>query len=67
MAALSRSSVAQLQEVANFTNQQLTGVGVSQKSGRIFINFPYWSNDHFLSVAKLSGRAKSNDPVTFAD
>src|SRR5947209_8451895 len=44
---------AQLQEVARFPNQQLTGVGVSQKSGRIFVNFPYWSDDHSLSVAEI--------------
>ncbi len=44
---------AQLQEVASFPNQQLTGVGVSQKSGRIFVNFPYWSDDHPMSVAEI--------------
>ena len=43
----------QLQEVASFPNQQLTGVGVSQKSGRIFVNFPFWSDDHSLSVAEI--------------
>ena len=46
-------SAAQLKEVARFPNQQLTGVGVSQKSGRIFVNFPYWSDDHSLSVAEI--------------
>src|SRR6266566_6485352 len=44
---------AQLQEVASFPNQQLTGVGVSQKSSRIFVNFPYWSDDHPMSVAEI--------------
>ena len=44
---------AQLQEVASFPNQQLTGVGVSQKSSRIFVNFPYWSDDHSMSVAEI--------------
>jgi sugar lactone lactonase YvrE len=43
----------QLQEVASFPNQQLTGVGVSQKSGRIFVNFPFWSDDHSLYVAEI--------------
>jgi hypothetical protein len=36
-----------------FRTQQVTGVGVSQKSGRIFVNFPYWSDDHRLSVAEI--------------
>jgi sugar lactone lactonase YvrE len=44
---------AELQEVASFDNQQVTGVGVSQKSGRVFVNFPLWSDDHFLSVAEI--------------
>lgn len=44
---------AELQEVASFDNQQVTGVGVSAKSGRVFVNFPYWSDDHFLSVAEI--------------
>ena len=44
---------AELQEVASFPAQQVTGVGVSQKSGRVFVNFPYWSDDHFLSVAEI--------------
>ena len=49
--ALSRA--ADLQEVASFDNQQVTGVGVSRKSGRVFVNFPYWSDDHLLSVAEI--------------
>src|SRR5690348_12622018 len=44
---------AELQEVASFPNQQVTGVGVSTKSGRIFVNFPYWSDDHSISVAEI--------------
>ena len=51
-AALS-ATAAQLEEVATFANQQVTGVGVSQKSGRIFVNFPLWSDDHLLSVAEI--------------
>jgi sugar lactone lactonase YvrE len=47
------SSAAELQEVARFPNQQVTGVGISEKSGRIFVNFPYWSDDHPLSVAEI--------------
>src|SRR6266487_3249898 len=49
----SLSSAAELQEVASFASQQITGVGVSVKSGRIFVNFPYWSDDHSLSVAEI--------------
>ena len=44
---------AELQEVASFPDQQVTGVGVSQKSGRVFVNFPYWADDHLLSVAEI--------------
>ena len=40
------SLAADLQEVARFPNQQVTGVGISEKWGRIFVNFPYWSADH---------------------
>jgi hypothetical protein len=53
MAVATTSSAAQLQEVASFPNQQLTGVGVSQKSGRIFVNFPYWSDGHSSRSQKL--------------
>jgi sugar lactone lactonase YvrE len=41
-----------LEEVASFPNEQVTGVAVS-KSGRIFVNFPYWSDDHKISVAEI--------------
>ena len=44
---------AELQEVASFDNQQATGVGSSAKSGRVFVNFPVWSDDHLLSVAEI--------------
>src|SRR5437763_17220075 len=53
LALAATSFAAQLQEVARFPNQQVTGVAVSQKSGRVFVNFPYWSDDHFLSVAAI--------------
>src|SRR3982750_2964716 len=53
-------AAAELQEVASFPNQQITGVGVSVKSGRIFVNFPYWSDDHSLSVAEIvNGQPKA--------
>jgi sugar lactone lactonase YvrE len=44
---------AQLEEVASFANQQVTGVGVSTKSGRVFVSFPDWSDDHSISVAEI--------------
>lgn len=44
---------AELQEVASFPSKQLTGVAVSKKSGRIFVNFPNWSDDHSISVAEV--------------
>jgi hypothetical protein len=47
------ASGAELQEVASFPDKQITGVGVSTKSGRIFVNFPYWSDDHSISVAEI--------------
>ena len=54
------ASAAELQEVASFQDKQLTGVGVSTKSGRIFVNFPYWSDDHSISVAEIvNGQPKA--------
>ena len=44
---------AELQEVASFPDQQVTGVGAS-KSGRIFVNFPSWSDQHSISVAEIA-------------
>ena len=53
-------AAAELQEVASFPDQQVTGVGVSTKSGRVFVNFPYWSDQHSISVAEIvNGQAKS--------
>src|SRR5215218_6149829 len=42
-----------LEEVASFPDQQVTGVTVS-KTGRVFVNFPYWSGDHRISVAEVT-------------
>lgn len=53
-------SAAELKEVASFPDQQLTGVGVSTKSGRVFVNFPYWSDEHSISVAEIvNGQPKA--------
>jgi hypothetical protein len=62
-AAIAVGRAAQLQEVASFPDQQVTGVGVSMKSGRVFVNFPYWSDDHTLSVAEIINR----QPKAFPD
>jgi Major royal jelly protein. len=54
------TSAAELQEVASFPDKQLTGVGVSTRSGRLFVNFPYWSDDHSISVAEIvNGQPKA--------
>jgi hypothetical protein len=52
--------VAELHEVASFPDKQITGVGVSTRSGRIFVNFPNWSDDHSISVAEIvNGQPKT--------
>lgn len=43
---------AALEEVASFPRQQVTGVTVS-KTGRVFVSFPFWSDDHTTSVAEV--------------
>ena len=58
----SLASTATLEEVASFPNQQITGITVS-KAGRIFVNFPDWSDDHTISVAELIDR----QPKPFPD
>ena len=47
-------TAAELQEVASFPHQQVTGVAVS-KSGRVFVNFPNWADNHTTSVAEVVG------------
>ena len=47
-----RAEQIELQEVAAFPTQQVTGVTVSAK-GRVFVNFPFWSDDHTISVAEV--------------
>ena len=43
---------ALLEEFATFPQQQVTGVTVSPE-GRVFVNFPFWSDDHTVSVAEI--------------
>jgi hypothetical protein len=46
------------EEFATFPNQQGTGVTVSPQ-GQVFVNFPFWSDDHTLSVAEsIDGQPK---------
>ena len=41
-----------LEEAAAFPDKQVTGVAVSQE-GRVFVNFPLWSDKHTVSVAEV--------------
>ncbi len=61
---LSSSNAAELETVASFPKQQVTGIGISRTSGRIFVNFPFWSDDHTVSVAELG---KDGSPAPFPD
>jgi sugar lactone lactonase YvrE len=47
------SASPKLTVVGAFPHQQVTGVGVSEKTGRVFVNFPYWSDDYQFAVAEL--------------
>jgi sugar lactone lactonase YvrE len=42
----------ELKEFASFPNQQVTSVAAS-KTGRVFVNFPRWSDEHGISVAEI--------------
>lgn len=42
-----------LEVVAEFPKDQVTGVAVTP-DGRVFVNFPYWSDEHSTSVAEIS-------------
>ena len=52
LATISFASAAELQEVAQFPTTQVTGVTVS-KTGRVFVNFPDWGDEHPMSVAEI--------------
>ena len=60
-ASLNASAQPTLTEVARF-GHQLTGVNVT-KDGRIFLNFPRWTEDNAISVAEL----KNGKAVTYPD
>ncbi len=46
-----------LTQVASFPDAQVTGIGVSRNTGRIFVNFPYWEDPHGLSVGELGANS----------
>jgi sugar lactone lactonase YvrE len=52
LTTVAASAAAELQEVANFPTTQVTGVTVS-KTGRVFVNFPDWGDEHPMSVAEI--------------
>lgn len=43
---------ATMQSIAAFSTMQVTGIAVSH-GGRVFVNFPFWSDDHTISVAEI--------------
>jgi hypothetical protein len=45
---------AKLQIVADFPDQQITGIAVSE-TGRMFVNLPRWSVDVPISVGEVKG------------
>jgi sugar lactone lactonase YvrE len=45
-----------LQQIAAFPDRQVTGITVAA-DGRIFVNFPYWSDVHSVSVAQLGEKS----------
>ncbi len=57
------ASAADLEEIASFPKQQVTGIGVSAATGRVFVNFPFWSAEHTLSVAEV----KDGKPAPYPD
>lgn len=48
----------ELEVAAQFPSQQVTGVAVS-KTGRLFVNFPFWSDDHTVSVVEVLADGKT--------
>ena len=60
LASIQASFGAELQEIAAFPNRQITGVAVS-KSGRVFVNFPYWSDDQGVIETKQSHPANKHE------
>ena len=55
---MNAKSEINLTEVASFPDQQVTGIGVSKKTGRIFVNFPYWSDNYKFAVGEVGKDGK---------
>lgn len=58
--AVSTDKNAQLEEVFSDSTYQLTGVAVS-KDNRVFVNYPYWLDNHSYSVVEV----KDGKPVPY--
>jgi sugar lactone lactonase YvrE len=52
LTSAAETTTDRLEQVASFPAQQVTGVTVSPE-GRVFVNFPFWSDDHTISVAEI--------------
>jgi hypothetical protein len=50
--ASAETSRPKLEVVGEFPGRQITGVAVS-RGGRLFVNLPYWSEPHTVSVAEV--------------
>ncbi len=59
---ISTEKNAQLEEVFSDSTYQLTGVAVA-KDNRVFVNYPYWLDNHSYSVVEV----KDGKPVPYPD
>jgi len=59
---ISTEKNAQLEEVFSDSTYQLTGVAVA-KDNRVFVNYPYWLDEHSYSVVEV----KDGKPVPYPD
>lgn len=57
------SNAPKLEPRATFAEGQVTGVAVS-KEGRVFVNFPFWSENHTFAVVELD---KEGLPIVYPD
>lgn len=59
---ISTEKNAQLEEIFSDSTYQLTGVAVA-KDNRVFVNYPYWLDNHSYSVVEV----KDGKPVPYPD
>jgi len=57
---ISKEKTAQLEEVFSDSTYQLTGVAVA-KNNRVFVNYPYWLDNHSYSVVEV----KDGKPIPY--